>query len=193
MGTLRKGEQGDGEDTLKRELRAEWSAATKDKVVQMMIGRPVADYLPQYTANPNGPLVLDVKHLSSPGKFEDVSFQIRAGEIVGFAGLVGAGRSQIAEALFGLDKGARGEVVLDSRGLKLGSIRESMRRGVGLVPEDRKRQGLVLMMGGRQNFSLPLLDRLSRMGLLRHGEERRQAADFFGRLRVKTSSLSCRR
>jgi ABC-type sugar transport system ATPase subunit len=58
------------------------------------------------------------------------------------------------------------------------------------VPEDRKRQGLVLMMGGRQNFSLPLLDRLSRMGLLRHGDERRQAADYFGRLRVKTASLS---
>ena len=174
--------------TLTRQ--GQWPAETKDQVIQMMIGRPVADYLPQYTANPNGKRVLSVQHLSSPGKFEDVSFDIRAGEIVGFAGLVGAGRSQVAEALFGLDKEARGEVELDGVPLKLGNIRRSMNRGVGLVPEDRKRQGLVLMMGGRQNFSLPLLDRLSVMGLLNHGGERRQAGDFFERLRVRTSSLS---
>jgi ABC-type sugar transport system ATPase subunit len=177
--------------TVRKEVREQsWPAGTQDQVVQMMIGRPVADYLPQYTANPNGAVVLDVKKLSSPGKFEDVSFQVRAGEIVGFAGLVGAGRSQVAEALFGLDPRAEGEVMLDGRSLRLRSIRTSMRRGIGLVPEDRKRQGLVLMMGGRQNFSLPLLERLSRMGLLRHGEERRQATDFFTRLRVKTASLA---
>jgi ABC-type sugar transport system ATPase subunit len=178
--------------TLRKEAgqeQAPWPAGTQDRVVQMMIGRPVADYLPQYRANPDGAVVLDVKKLSSPGKFRDVSFQIRAGEIVGFAGLVGAGRSQIAEALFGLDPRAEGGVTIDGRPLRLGSIRESMRRGIGLVPEDRKRQGLVLMMGGRQNFSLPLLDRLSVMGLLKHGEERRRAADYFGRLRVKTASL----
>jgi ABC-type sugar transport system ATPase subunit len=175
--------------TLRKE-GASWPAGTQDQVVQMMIGRPVADYLPQYTANPNGPRVLEVKGLTSPGKFRDVSFEIRAGEIVGFAGLVGAGRSQVAEALFGLDRRATGSVMVDGKPLRLGSIRESMRRGIGLVPEDRKRQGLVLMMGGRENFSLPLLDRLSRMGLLSHGQERRQASDYFARLRVKTSSLS---
>jgi ABC-type sugar transport system ATPase subunit len=180
--------------TLRKENGAEkaaWPAGTQDKVVQMMIGRAVEDYLPQHctTAGTSAPLVLDVKNLSSPGKFQDVSFQIKAGEIVGFAGLVGAGRSQVAEALFGLDPRAVGAVSLDGKPLRLGSIRESMRRGIGLVPEDRKRQGLVLMMGGRQNFSLPLLDRLSRLGLLRHGDERRQAADYFDRLRVKTSSL----
>jgi ABC-type sugar transport system ATPase subunit len=167
-----------------------WPTETKDKVVQMMIGRPVQDYMPQFTANPNGKVVLSVKKLSSPGKFANVSFDIRAGEIVGFAGLVGAGRSQVAEALFGLDKQASGEVDIDDAPLELGSIRRSMSRGVGLVPEDRKRQGLVLMMGGRENFSLPLLDRLSVMGLLSHGSEKRQATTFFDRLRVKTSSLS---
>jgi ABC-type sugar transport system ATPase subunit len=180
VGTLRKEAQGN-----------DWPAGTQDQVVQMMIGRPVADYLPQHVAVPSGGQapVLEVKNLSSAGKFQDVSFDIRAGEIVGFAGLVGAGRSQIAEALFGLDPNAQGTVMLDGKRLRLGRVRESMRRGIGLVPEDRKRQGLVLMMGGRQNFSLPLLDRFSRLGLLRHGEERRQATDYFERLRVKTSSL----
>ena len=167
-----------------------WPEVTKDKVVQMMIGRSVEEYMPQYTANPNGTTVLSVKGLSSPGKFEGVNFEIKAGEIVGFAGLVGAGRSQVGEAIFGLDKGAQGDVTLDGAPLQLGSIRRSMKRGVGLVPEDRKRQGLVLMMGGRQNFSLPLLDRLSVMGLLNHGSERRQAGQYFERLRVKTSSLN---
>jgi len=179
VGTLRK-EAGQGT----------WPAGTQDQVVQMMIGRPVADYLPQYTAKPDDRVVLEVRSLSSPGKFQDVKFSVRAGEIVGFAGLVGAGRSQIGEALFGLDKQARGDVVLEDKPLRLGSIKESMRRGIGLVPEDRKRQGLVLMMGGRQNFSLPLLDRMSVLGFLKHGEERRGAADYFGRLRVKTSSLA---
>ncbi len=101
-----------------------------------------------------GRFVVDVKNLSSPGKFREVSFSVRAGEIVGFAGLVGAGRSQIAEAMFGLDPRATGTVIVGGQELRLGNIRESMRRGIGLVPEDRKRQGLVLMMGGRENFSL---------------------------------------
>jgi ABC-type sugar transport system ATPase subunit len=183
VGTLHKQTQGDA-------AAQAWPQGTKDKVVQMMIGRPLSDYLPQYQANADGQVVLTVKNLSSPGKFQDVSFQVRAGEIVGMAGLVGAGRSQVGEALFGLDKSATGDVTLDGQPLPLGRVRQCMRRGIGLVPEDRKRQGLVLMMGGRQNFSLPLLDRLSVMGLLNHGAERRQATDFFDRLRVKTSSLN---
>ena len=163
---------------------------TQDKVVQMMIGRPVSDYLPQFVAANVGKVILDVKNLRSPGKFEDVSFQVRAGEIVGFAGLVGAGRSQVAEAIFGLDKRATGDVTVDGTPLPLGNVRNSMHRGVGLVPEDRKRQGLVLTMGGRQNFSLPLLRSISRFGLLNHRAEGKQAADYFARLRVKTASLS---
>jgi ABC-type sugar transport system ATPase subunit len=168
----------------------QWPEGTQDKVVQMMIGRPVSEYIPQNAATGTGKVLLDVHHLTSPGKFMDISFSVRAGEIVGLAGLVGAGRSQIAEALFGLDPRATGSVSVDDKPLTLGSIRASMHSGIGLVPEDRKRQGLVLMMGGRQNFSLPLLKRLSRFGFLNHGEERRQATDFFARLRVKTSSLN---
>jgi ABC-type sugar transport system ATPase subunit len=166
-----------------------WPGGTQDRVVQMMIGRPVADYLPAHTAESAGEVVVEVKRLSSPGRFADVSFKVRAGEIVGFAGLVGAGRSEVAEAIFGLDSQAAGQVFVSGELLRLGSPRRAMARGIGLVPEDRKRQGLVLMMGGKQNFSLPLLDRFSRLGFLRHGLERREATDFFGRLRVKTSSL----
>jgi ABC-type sugar transport system ATPase subunit len=174
---------------VKPEGLSQWPPETQDRVVQMMIGRPVSEYLTQHTEGGRGEPLLEVKGLSSPGKFEDISFHVRPGEIVGFAGLVGAGRSEVARAIFGLDGRATGEVRIDGKPLELGNIHESMRRGVGLVPEDRKRQGLVLMMGGRQNISLSLLRRLSRAGMLRHGEEKRIALGYFDRLRVKAASI----
>ncbi len=171
--------------------------ATQDKIVQMMIGRSIAEYFPQHLDNEPGEVLLEVRGLTSPGKFREVSFQIRAGEIVGFAGLVGSGRSEIAVAIFGLDKAARGEVLVGGQPLRLGRVREAMRRGIGLVPEDRKRQGLVMGMSGRANFSLALLNpplrgpmRMSRAGFLRFAAERRGAEGYFSRLRVKTPSLS---
>ena len=177
--------------TLRRDpAQSAWPEGTQNQVVQMMIGRAVEDYFPPPAAAAPGPIVLDVHHLSSPGKFSDVSFDLHRGEILGFAGLVGAGRSEIAQALFGLDPHATGTVLLDNQPLPLGSIRTAMNRGLALVPEDRKRQGLVLPMGGRQNLSLPLLDRLSLFGFHRHRLEKKIATDFFARLRVKTASLS---
>ena len=103
-------------------------------------------------------VVLRVNNLSSPGLFRDVNFEIRAGEIVGFAGLVGSGRSEIARAIFGLDRNATGEVELNGKRLPLGSTTASMAAGIGLVPEDRKRQGLVLELPIRANVSLAILD-----------------------------------
>src|SRR5439155_23812003 len=114
---------------------------------------------------------------------------IRRGEIVGFAGLVGAGRSEIAKAVFGLDKDAEGEVTLEGVPLELGSVRRSIRRGIGLVPEDRKRQGLVLMMSCRANASMAVLDRLRRMGLLDYRKERIEATRLFGQMRVKAPTI----
>jgi ABC-type sugar transport system ATPase subunit len=164
--------------------------ATQDKVVQMMIGRPLAEYFPHHLGATPGEVKLRVENLSSRGKFENVSFAVHAGEIVGLAGLVGSGRSEMAQAIFGLDCDARGAVEVDGKPLRLGSAREAMRCGVGLIPEDRKRQGLVLMMSGRGNFSLVILDRLRRFGLLKHRQEAREAEELFARLRVKTPSIA---
>jgi ABC-type sugar transport system ATPase subunit len=163
--------------------------ATPDHVVQMMIGRSVADYFPQHLSDQLGPTLLTVRNLTSPGKFRDVKFEVRKGEILGFAGLVGAGRSEIAKAIFGLDSAATGEVDFDGKALPLGKIQSSIRRGIGLVPEDRKRQGLVLMMSGRSNASMAVLDRLRRRGLLDRRKERDEAARLFAQMRVKTPSL----
>jgi ABC-type sugar transport system ATPase subunit len=163
--------------------------ATQDEVVRLMIGRSVEAYFPKHLDAAPGKTLLSVKNLSSPGKFGDVNFDVRAGEIVGFAGLVGAGRSEIAKALFGLDPHATGTVEMEGSPLPLRNIRQSMRRGIGLVPEDRKREGLVLMMGGRQNFSMAMLPRMRRMGMLDKGKERRETQVYFDRLRVKAPSI----
>jgi ABC-type sugar transport system ATPase subunit len=163
--------------------------ATQEAVVRMMIGRNVESYFPRHLENKPGPTMLKVSGLSSRGKFRDISFEVRQSEIVGFAGLVGAGRSEIASAVFGLDPAATGRVDMDGAELPLGDVREAMRRGVGLVPEDRKRQGLVLMMGGRQNFSLAMLSRFRRMGMLDQTAEARETADYFRRLNVKTPNV----
>lgn len=160
-----------------------------DAVVSMMIGRSLQEYLPEHGERKPGETVLKVKNLSSPGKFRDVSFEIRAGEIVGFAGLVGSGRSEIAQAIFGLDPRASGTVEMEGETLKPGSIKAAMAKGIGLVPEDRKRQGCVLGMPCRANIGMAMLDRLRRFGLLDHAGERSLAEDYFAKLRVKASSI----
>ncbi len=163
--------------------------ATAERLVQMMIGRSLAEYFPGHLECAPGPVKLRVVGLSSPGKFQEISFEVRAGEILGLAGLVGAGRSEVAQAMFGLDPHARGLVEVNGQPLRLGSPRAAMRARLGLVPEDRKRQGLILMMSGRGNFSLVILERLRRWWFLDQGRERREAEAFFGRLAVKTPSV----
>lgn len=162
---------------------------TPDAVVRMMIGRSLEEYFPRPLAEKGGDAVLRVRNLNSAHRFRNVNFEIRAGEIVGFAGLVGAGRSEVAKAIFGLDARASGDVELDGKPLTLGSTKYAMRAGVGLVPEDRKRQGCVLGMPCRANVSLAMLDRLRHMGMLDRAKEKEVAAQYFGQLRVKAESL----
>lgn len=163
--------------------------ATTDRLVQLMIGRSLAEYFPGHLDTPPGPVRLRVENLRSPGRFEGVSFAVRAGEIVGLAGLVGAGRSEVAQAIFGLDPHASGRVEVDGQPVRLGSVRAALRAGIGLVPEDRKRQGLVLPLSCRLNFSLAILDRLRRRGWLDQRAERAVATRLFEQLAVKTPSL----
>ena len=161
----------------------------EDALVQQMIGRPVEEYFPRHLSAGPGAELLRVRDLSSPGRLAGVSFSVRAGEIVGFAGLVGSGRSELARAIFGLDPAARGVVEVAGRRLRPGSVPAAMRAGVGMVPEDRKRQGLVLMHGGRFNFSLPILERLRRLGLIDRPRERRRTREYFQRLDVRAPSI----
>jgi ABC-type sugar transport system ATPase subunit len=128
---------------------------------------------------------LRVEHLSSPRRFTDVSFTVNAGEVVGFAGLVGAGRSEVAMALFGLDPKATGRVFIRGQETGISDIGAAMRNGIGLVPEDRKRQGLVLSMPAGSNTSLVVLKQLARLTFIKRPAERALAAEYFTRLRVR--------
>jgi len=168
----------------------EKSEMTQDAVVQMMIGRSVQEYFGDAASRNLGETVLSVQNLSSRNAFRDISFEIKAGEVVGFAGLVGAGRSEVARAIFGLDPDATGTVRINGKELNLGSVKSSLRAGVGLVPEDRKRQGCVLGMSCRENVSMAILDRLGRAGFLDQKHEKTIAADYIGQLRVKTASMN---
>jgi ABC-type sugar transport system ATPase subunit len=162
---------------------------TPDRVIHQMIGREVLFHEPKHLARPLGPELLRVANLNSPGKFSHISFTLRAGEVLGFAGLVGAGRSEIAQAIFGLDPLATGTVQVQGNELPLGSVGQSLGAGIGLLPEDRKRQGLVLSMNCRENGSLAALDRLSVAGFIRRRRETNLVSRYADRLRVKAPSL----
>ncbi|MCY2929690.1 MAG: sugar ABC transporter ATP-binding protein, partial [Planctomycetota bacterium] len=140
-------------------------------LIQHMIGRRLEEYFPRHLDNSPGEEVLRVEGLSSPGRFH-VSLSIRAGEVVGLAGLVGAGRSELACALFGLDRGARGAVYVGGRRVWIRSARAAMDLGLALVPEDRKHQALVPGMSCRANISLAVLERLAAGPFVRFARER---------------------
>ena len=132
--------------------------------------------------------MLRVEHLSLPGKFENISLTLHAGEVVGIAGLMGAGRSEFACALFGLDHPASGDIYVTRRRVTIDTPRGAIDVGIALVPEDRKRQGLVLMASALHNSSLPSLWRLSRFSWVQRARERRMATEYFHRLRVRAAS-----
>jgi ABC-type sugar transport system ATPase subunit len=158
-------------------------------LVEAMIGRPLGEYFPKHLHADAGTELLRVERLSSPPHFHDVSFSLRAGEVVGLAGLVGAGRSEVARALFGLDPAATGQVSIQGATGLPGSPAAAMHAGVALVPEDRKRQGLVLSMSALANTTLPTLQALSRLTFIRDRAERALARSYFDRLRVRVAGL----
>lgn len=159
------------------------------KLVSMMTGRQLESRPIRPDASSASGTALRVRGLSSPGRFEDVSFDLHGGEIVGLAGLVGSGRTEVATAIFGLDPHVRGAITLDNHPLKLHDVRHAMRRGIALAPEDRKRQGLVLGMSARKNCSMAILDRLSWFGFLNRREERDEAKHYCDMLAVKAPSI----
>src|SRR5438874_2118606 len=165
------------------------AATNPDRIIHQMVGREVTQYTSQHLQRPLGDELLRVENLSSPGKFSQVSFSVRAGEILGFAGLVGSGRSEVAQAIFGLDPAASGKVFVRGKPLLLGSVTAALRAGIGFLPEDRKRLGLVLSMNCRENTSLAVLRRVSIGGFVKRRQERALAKQYVEQLRVKTPSV----
>ncbi|WP_141919063.1 sugar ABC transporter ATP-binding protein [Klugiella xanthotipulae] len=165
------------------------TSTSVEEIVRLMVGRDVTDLFPKEDAD-IGDTLLTVTNLTSAGIFEDISFEVKAGEIVGLAGLVGAGRSEVARALFGVDGYDSGSVSLRGARLKKKSVTDAMRAGLALIPEDRRKQGLVLDFPVGRNITLAIRNRLSRWGILTNRAENAVADGWASTLQVKAAALS---
>jgi len=161
---------------------------TPDEMVRRMVGRELSALFPKLQAE-IGSTVLEVHRLTREGVFFDISFNVRAGEIVALAGLVGAGRSEVARAIFGIDRADAGHVDIDGMRLPSGKPAAAMRAGVGFVPEDRRQQGLVMDLSIARNTSLTRLGPLSKGGLIRSAAENSLASEWGTRLQLKYHRL----
>jgi len=168
-------------------LSQELEGLTADALVRAMVGREIVERESEQQAA--GATVLHVERLSREGFFTDVSFEVKSGEIVALAGLVGAGRSEVARAIFGIDRYDAGVVTVGGRELRRASPTAAMSAGVGLVPEDRRQQGLVMDLSIARNVALASLGRLQRFGFILSASERRFAADWAVRLSLKYGRL----
>lgn len=154
-------------------------------LIQLMIGRKLEQYFPASAAEERGDERLRVERLSRGAAFQDVSFTLHAGEVLGIAGLIGAGRSEIAQSIFGLEPATRGTVWVRGKRAEIRSARDAVRLRIGFVPEDRKKQGLVLPMRTGENSTLPTLQQFARFGWIDNGREDAVVSRLFERLRVR--------
>jgi len=162
---------------------------SREKLIRQMVGRDVLAHRPNHLDLTPGEEILRVENLSSMGQFENVGFSVRRSEIVGMAGLVGAGRTATAKAIFGLDKRGTGKIFIKGKPMALGNVNRSMKHRIGYLPEDRKKEGLVLSMNISDNVSLPHIDTFSRFGFVDHGREIQEVERLTKRLRVKAPSI----
>ena len=164
------------------------AGVTTEELIRLMVGRTLDELFPKQPVEP-GEVLLEVQGLSLPGRFADISFQLRRGEILGMAGLVGAGRTEVAEAIFGIAPAASGRILLDGQEVRIRRPEDALRLGIGYVPEDRKLHGLVLQMSIAENITLPTLGAFSRLGWLDRRAERERALADARRLEVKMASV----
>jgi rhamnose transport system ATP-binding protein len=173
----------------KRVMTGPTAGLTAAETVRQMIGTEPSAFFPKEETRIGEPVV-SVSGLSGAGFVEDISFEVRAGEILGFFGLVGAGRSEVAQMLFGITPPDQGEIRLNNQIVRLSSSRDATRLGISLVPEDRHQQGLVLPFPIRANETLPILRRLSNgLGLVDRVKENAIAQRFTGQMRVVASGV----
>ncbi|HET9334059.1 MAG TPA: sugar ABC transporter ATP-binding protein [Gemmatimonadota bacterium] len=174
----------DGRRVATREV----DGADRRELVRLMADREIDERVPRPAAR-RGDELLRVEGLGRHGVLHDVSFRVHAGEIVGFAGLLGSGRTEVARAIFGIDPHDAGRVFMRGRPARISSPRDAIRAGIGLLTEDRKRQGLVLELSIRENIVLPVLGSMSRFGIVSRRMERERASKHAAGLRIKTPSL----
>lgn len=162
---------------------------TTDEIIQMMVGRPLSLLFEKGDGHQIGEVVLEVTGLSRIMKFEDISFNIRAGEIVGVAGLVGAGRTDVARALFGVLNKDQGKIQIDGKEASIHHPRDAMAKGMIYVPEDRQHKGLLMEMSVAINTTLSVLENVTRRGWLREKTERKLTREYVEKLNIILRSI----
>lgn len=160
------------------------SEMTRKQMIEMMVGRSIESEFPKESA-PLGDVRLKVTGMSRGEHVRDISLEVRAGEVLGLTGLVGAGRTELVRVIFGADQRDAGTVELDGHQRKIDSPRQAIAAGICLLTEDRKSQGLVLSRSVRENFGLPNLSRLSRLGILKQRQERQAFAGYVDSLSIR--------
>jgi ribose transport system ATP-binding protein len=162
--------------------------ATEEHIIRLMVGRKV-DLYPKQSAEIGAP-VLEVRNLSSEKYIRNVNFIVRRGEIVGMAGLIGAGRTEVARMIFGADPKTEGQILIDGVEQNINTPLKAVQTGLGLIPEDRKQQGLVLGMDVKENITLSIIKRISGLLGLVRGEKQYETATFYkDRLSIQTPGL----
>jgi len=163
------------------------SEIPQDKLIYLIVGRQLSDTFPLRSAAP-GEVILQAKNLGR-GKIRDVSFSLRKGEILGLAGLIGSGRTEVVRMLFGADKIALGEIELNGQKVDINSPQKAVNLGIGFLPEDRKEQGILMGLSIMENISLPILRRISRFMMLNRKKENETINLYKDALNIKTSSF----
>ncbi len=165
------------------------AATAQDEIVRLMVGRDVKDAFPKQAVN-IGSTVLSVDNYCHETEFRGISFELRQGEILGLYGLIGAGRSEVCQSIFGMTRPASGTLKLDGKTVTIHSPEDAIRAGIAYVPEERGRHGLALEMPIYQNMSLPSLSRTSRKGFLKAANEFALARKYATRLDLRAAALS---
>lgn len=161
---------------------------TQEELIRMMVGRQVSDLFPKQSVARGQP-ALRVRNLTRAGQFENVSFDLHEGEILGMAGLVGAGRTEVAQALFGVEPATSGSIEIYGRAVRIDNPRQAMSYGIAYVPEDRQHQGLVLPLDITDNILLPQLSRFANRGWLNTAHARAAAHRAARRMEVKAATI----
>jgi ribose transport system ATP-binding protein len=164
--------------------------AAIDQIISMMVGRTIFESTPEVPENPSQEVVLEVKHLNRGNVIKDVSFQLNKGEILGFSGLVGAGRTEVARAVFGADPIDSGEIYVQGTKVHIGSPNDAVRHGIGYLSEDRKRYGLALGMDVEENTVLAAFKKfIGALGRVNRSKTRATTEQYVKMLAIKTPSI----
>lgn len=175
----------DGEYVITKEVEE----TTKDELIQYMVGRELTEAFPKYEGKPFGEVVLEAEHLSGNGVY-DVSFQVRKGEILGLGGLIGAGRTELCQMIFGMVRPTGGTIRVHKEAVHFQSPKEAIKNGIAMVPEDRKKQGVVLSMSIKENISMACFKDISRYMVINRKKQDKLVREYQEAMKIKMSSFA---